>query len=333
VQVQSIKRIWSEAVHNAFPDLHYFQGRWYVALREGTVHGESGFGRVRIISSADGEKWQSVALFEGFGDYRHPALSVTPDNRLLVISKFNIYTKAGENDKRRLKAVDHQEKTHAVVTDGHEDRVAFSADGVRWTTMQAVRGTQPGCWFWSGVHWHKGIGYAIDRQFGDRSTLYRTMDGLNFEPLTKEVPAGNESRHAFLPDGTMIAFFRDGRLASSPPPYQKWALNKTNQQGPHSHAGPCLLALPNGEAWAACRYRGDRQAFDLPANKEFLEGTALFKLVDNKLVAKLLIPGSGDAGYNGMAWRDGFLWLAYNAPSPEAGAKSSIFLARIKPVE
>src|SRR5215211_3188774 len=78
LEVQSIKRIWSGAPHNAFPGLHDFQGKWFVSLCEGTAHGETGFGNLRVISSADGEKWQSVAIFDGFGDYRSGALSVTP---------------------------------------------------------------------------------------------------------------------------------------------------------------------------------------------------------------------------------------------------------------
>jgi hypothetical protein len=42
LEAQSIKRIWSEAPHNAFPDLHYFQGKWFVSLREGTAGEKEG---------------------------------------------------------------------------------------------------------------------------------------------------------------------------------------------------------------------------------------------------------------------------------------------------
>lgn len=334
LEVQSIKRIWAEAPHNAFPDLASFQGKWFVSLREGTVHGVSGFGRTRIISSTDGEKWHSVALFDGFGDYRSMTLSVTPDNRLLAMAKFNTYVKADAADKKdSLQVLDHQGKTHEVVLSGNEDRVAFSKDGVEWTAMQAVRGAEPRSWLHSGVQWHKGVGYALDRQLGGRSTLYRTKDGLNFDAVSKSVPAGNESHISFLPDDTMIVIFRNGSLATSRPPYQEWALNETNKEGVHSHAGPCILALPSGEVWAACRYSiTDRQAFDVPAKENRLDGTALFKLAVDKLVPKLLIPGGGDRGYSGLAWRDGFLWMAYNAPSPETG-KSGIYFAKIKLVE
>jgi hypothetical protein len=294
----------------------------------------SGFGRVRIISSANGENWRTAAVFEGFGDYRRGALSVTPDNRLLVTCKFNIYREADAADRKKLEqAVDHQGNAHPVAVQGHEDRVAFSKDGVDWATIEPMRGTEPGSWFHGGIQWCAGVGYAIDRQLGGRSTLYRTQDGLNFETVSREVPAGNESHLSFLPDRTMIAFFRNGSLATSPPPYQQWALNTADKQGVHSHAGPCILALPSGDVWAASRFSiTDSQAFDLPEKQKRLDGTVLFKLLGERLVPKLLIPGGGDRGYSGLAWQDGFLWIAYNAPSREAGGKSAIFFAKIKPL-
>jgi hypothetical protein len=225
-------------------------------------------------------------------------------------------------------------RKNATQPEDYELRAAFSKDGAEWTPIQAVRGAHSkSC----GVQWHKGVGYAIDRRLGAASSLYRTKDGLNFELVSTDIPAGNESRHSFLPDGTMIAFFRDGSLATSPPPYQKWALNAANKggiRGIHSHGGPMVLALPNGDVWAACRYSfPEGQGFDIPTKSDRLDTTALFKLVGDKLVPKMAIPGGGDRGYNGLAWRDGCLWMAYMAPAPESGDKSSIFFAKIKRAE
>lgn len=333
VVVESIRRIWSEAPHNAFPDLQYFQGRWIVSFREGTEHGHAGFGRIRLLSGAEGGPWRSVAMFDGFGDYRHAALSVTPDDRILAIAKFNHYRSAGADDEKPFDAVDQQGETHKVVVQDEEDRAAFSNDGVHWTTMEPMLGTEKKAWFHGGVQWHDGVGYAVDRQNGGRSTLYRTKDARNFEAITAKVPAGNESRYGFLPDDTMIAFFRNGSLATSRPPYEEWTLNATNKEGNHSHAGPGILALPSGDVWTACRYRLEAgQGFELSTKKEEADGTVMFKLVGERLVPKLLIPGGGDRGYNGLAWHDGFIWMVYNAPSKETN-KSSIYLAKIKPLK
>ena len=315
-RVLSIQRIWSQGPHNAFPDVEYFRGKWYVATREGTAHGISGFGKVRIIASDDTKNWQSVALFEGFGDYRRAELSVTSDGKLMVVSKFNYYGKPGKDQKRTFAAKDFRGKVHNVISQAFENRVAFSGDGKTWTKLQKGKGTQPRAWFYSGVQWYKGVGYAIDRQ---GRQLYKTRDGVLFEKVS-EVPVGNESRIAFLPNGNMIVFFRNGSLATSPAPYEKWTLNETNKKGPHSYCGPGIIALPDGDVLTASRHRIEPKDFVWPDGENvFPDGTVLFRLQGKQLVPKLLIRGGGDRGYNGLVWRDGFLWMAYNAPSGKAG--------------
>jgi hypothetical protein len=59
---------------------------------------------------------------------------------------------------------------------------------------------------------------------------------MTFEKVS-DVPLGNESRLSFSPKGNMIVFFRNGSLATSPPPYKKWTVNETNKKGPHSYLG------------------------------------------------------------------------------------------------
>jgi len=326
VTVESIRRIWCGGEHNAFPDLEFFKDRWFVAVREGTAHGIAGFGRVRIISSKDGTTWESVAVFDGFGDYRRGELSVTPDGRLMLVSKFNHYDKAKPETRRAFQARDHAGKKHTVVSRRYENRVAFSTDGKRFGELQPVDGTHPRAWFYSGVQWYKKTGYAIDRQ---GRKLYRTRDGRKFEALS-DVPVGNESRIAFRKGGTMVVFFRNGSLATSKPPYETWTVNATNNKGPHSYGGPGIIVLPSGDVWTASRHRIDPKQFDWPAGEnKFPDGTVLFRLDGKKLQPKLLIRGGGDRGYNGLVFRDSFLWMAYNAPSREA-KRSCIYLAKIR---
>jgi len=332
LEVVSIRRIWSGGEHNAFPDVARFSDSWFVATREATAHGVAGFGRVRIMTSDDGRSWRSVASFDGFGDYRRAELSVTPDGRLMVLSKFNPYRKVGSEKKTfqqrngSFTARDHAGNEQVVHTLDPENHVAFSDNGKDWTEMQPVEGTHPRAWFYSGVQWRDGVGYAIDRQ---NRVLYRTGDGVRFERVS-DVPVGNESRISFLRGGTMIVFFRNGSLARSKPPYQQWSLNERNKKGPHSYGGPGILALPGGEVWAASRHRIDPQDFAYPEDsKPFPDGTVLFKLEEDRLAPKLLVRGGGDRGYNGLSWHDGFLWMAYNAPSREL-RKSCIYFAKIK---
>lgn len=57
----SAKKIWDQAPHNAFTDLIRFQDRWFCVFREGQAH-VSPDGALRVITSTDGEKWESAAL-------------------------------------------------------------------------------------------------------------------------------------------------------------------------------------------------------------------------------------------------------------------------------
>src|SRR5262245_44462648 len=76
-----VKKVWDQAPHNAFTDLIRFQDRWYCAFREGAGHA-AGAGKVRVLTSADGDKWEAAALLEWPDvDLRDPKLSLTPDGR------------------------------------------------------------------------------------------------------------------------------------------------------------------------------------------------------------------------------------------------------------
>src|SRR5881392_1062667 len=80
----SVKKIWDQAPHCAFTDLAFWKGHFVCAFREGRAHVATD-GKIRILSSADGENWSPAALvaLEGF-DLRDAGLSVTPNNRLML---------------------------------------------------------------------------------------------------------------------------------------------------------------------------------------------------------------------------------------------------------
>ena len=47
---------------------------------------------MRVLESADGEKWESAALLTDVGiDLRDPKLSVTPDDRLMMTAGGSVY--------------------------------------------------------------------------------------------------------------------------------------------------------------------------------------------------------------------------------------------------
>src|SRR3954468_5372186 len=80
VQLISVKKIWDQAPHCAFTDLAYWKGHFVCAFREGRAHVATD-GKIRVLSSTDGESWSPNALLalNGF-DLRDAGLSITPDN-------------------------------------------------------------------------------------------------------------------------------------------------------------------------------------------------------------------------------------------------------------
>src|SRR5213595_2932619 len=75
----SLKKIWDQAPHCAFTDLAFWKGHFVCAFREGRAHVATD-GKIRVLSSADGESWASAAMLslDGF-DLRDAGLSVAPD--------------------------------------------------------------------------------------------------------------------------------------------------------------------------------------------------------------------------------------------------------------
>ena len=189
------RRIWNKAAHNAFTDLLRFKDRWYCVFREGTAH-VSPDGALRVIVSADGEKWESIALIESpTYDLRDAKITVTPDGRLMLNGAGMI-----ADDKVRYYSL-----------------CWFSSDGGHtWDKGRQIG--DPGFWLWR-IHWHDGLaysmGYSTERNRTTRRLrLYRSADGRKFETLVKQVsaPAGcGEDKLLFLKDRSALCLLRHER--------------------------------------------------------------------------------------------------------------------------
>ena len=65
-EIVSVKKIWDAAPHSAFTDLIRFHDKWYCTFRESQAH-VGGNGKIRVITSDDGDAWTSAALIEEEG--------------------------------------------------------------------------------------------------------------------------------------------------------------------------------------------------------------------------------------------------------------------------
>lgn len=305
-----VYKIWDQGTHNAFTDIILYRGKFYCSFREGSGHvpGEEDVdGTVRIITSTDGKHWESAAILKTEGyDLRDPKLSVTPDDRLMVIIGGSDY------DRHQL--------------NGRLPHVSFSEDGAHFTDPQPVV-IDPDIdsgydWIWR-VTWNDGVGYAIDYQYDGVNRIYlvKTLDGILYEKVSELFISGrpNEATIRFSENDEMFISLRredhgrEGLLLRGNPPYKEfsWA-NLEYRLG-----GPNFIFLPNTEHIIL----GTR------LYKENEESTGLF-LSDYEGNTKLIaeFPSGGDTSYPGLLLHDGFLWVTYYSSHEK---KTSIYLSKI----
>jgi hypothetical protein len=318
--VGEVKKIWDEGKHNAFTDLIRFGDRWYCTFREGDAH-VGGDGKLRVLSSADGEKWEAVALLAEKGiDLRDPKLSVTADGRLMIVAGGSVY-----EGKKLL---------------GRQPRVAFSKDGKEWTAPKRV--LAEGEWLWR-VTWHGGKCYGVSYNASERESkgakeaaktgkaepgpadwklkLWVSADGEKYDLVTHlDVPGHpNETTLRFRPNGEMVSLVRreggntKGWVGTSKAPYKEWAWKEL----PARVGGPNFVFAPDGPTVAAVRLYDQKVRTSL----------CLLDVGGGKLDEVLKLPSGGDTSYAGLVWHDGVLWVSYYSSHE---GKSAIYLARVK---
>jgi hypothetical protein len=289
-----VQRIWGHAPHNASTDLVRFKGRWYCAFREGQTEGSSD-GAVRILTSADGERWISAALISSpLGDLRGPKLSIAPDLRLML--------------------------TAGVAFPKTQTLAWFSDNGRNWPEPAEIG--QRNVWLWR-VTWQRGraygIGYsATGKQF---SRLYISRDGLSYDTLVEDLfgqGLSSEGSLLFLEDDTALCLLRrDEKGASSVlgrarPPYRAWTWKELGLR----LGGASLLRFGDRIVAAGSLSNGSGRMVLCRLDPEAL---ALKEL--------LALPSGGDTGGSGLAFHDGLLWVSYHSSHE---GKTGIYLAKVK---
>ena len=309
VKLLDVKKIWDAAPHNAFTDLVRWNEQFYCAFREGRGH-VSTDGRIRVLSSEDTEAWTSAGLIELAGyDLRDAHLSVTPDNRLMLLGGAAPRAKDGQSAPTG-------------------SFVAFSTNGTGWTKPQIV--SEPGRWLWS-VTWHKGKAYGVSYSAGKGSPnleLLTSNNGVTYQSLVPKLYAEGrpgEVTLRFDASDTCYALVRRDTLGDQPysailgvsrGDYTQW---QWHDLGPEFSAlgGPNLIQLPTGQWLAAGRMHQDGAH------------TALCQIdmTEHKMTRLLKLPSGGDTSYPGLLWHNDQLYMSYYSTHE---GKTSIYLARIK---
>lgn len=309
----SVNKIWDTGNHCAFTSIIPFKGRYYCSFREGITHvfdkDGKAEGKIRILVSDDGDKWESVAYIglEGV-DLRDPKLSVMPDGRMLVTIGGSIYR------NRRLEAcIPH---------------VMFSEDGKTFNTPEPAvldaRMTSKRDWIWR-VTWHESVGYAASYNWtpqGNELWLVKTTDGKHYEAIKKlEVDGSpNEATIRFMADGRMSIMVRReagdtrGWWGISEAPFTDWQWKKMGLR----LGGQDYIFLEDNRIVMATRN------YAIPG----AEKTCVYIGKDNGYFEEVLVlPSGGDCSYPGILTVGNELWVSYYAS--HASANASIFLAKI----
>ena len=295
LKIISFQKIWDHAPHNALTDLIRFKDGWYCTFREGNKHVLGANGCIRILYSRDLSHWTPVAFFSQEGiDLRDPKLSVTPENKLMLLAGGSQYTQRGK---------------YLVF----QSRVAFSNDGIKWSPFQLV--LEPHQWLWR-VTWHQGKAYGVAYRFSNPkrkknewiAELFESNNGVDYKLLSSWDIKGypNEATLRFFDDGRMIALLRRDKrfdnhawIGISAPPYKEWEWKPTR----HYFGGPNFCFI-DGVIWAAGRIL-------MPNPYGYHEKTVLAKVEKDDIIPVLCLPSGGDTSYPGMVYHEGHLWLSY----------------------
>lgn len=314
----SVSKIWGDGIsHCAFSSLIRYKGRYYCSFREGESHifdkNGKAEGKVRILASDDGEKWESVAFIGKEGiDLRDPKLSVMPDGRMMVTIGGSVY-----RDRKLEACIPH---------------VMFTEDGKTFTDPEPAildkKMTSKRDWIWR-VTWHDGVGYAVSYNKapegdtnGNELWLVKTTDGKKYDVITKFTIDcyPNESTVRFMPDGRMAIMVRReagdyrGWWGVSKAPFTEWEWKKMGM----ALGGPDFIFLDDNRAVMASRNTS------VPGAAK----TCIYKGNNNGFFEEVIcLPSGGDNSYPGLLTSGDELWVSYY--SGHEGGNPSIYLAKI----
>lgn len=291
----SLKMIWNKAPHNAFTDLIRYNNMWYCTFREGDKH-VGGDGKIRVIVSADGEKWESSALLEKEGvDLRDPKLSVTPGNKLMLHIGGSIY----EGGKRT----------------GFCPTVAFLDKNGIWTGLSEINIKDK--WPWR-PYWEGETAYCTG--YDELSSLYKSSDGIGYSKVCDLTVQDRPNEAAFckgMGDTLLMLIRREtgdrhALTGKAVAPFTEWKWKDSNWQ----IGGPALINIPGKGIMAGGRCTIDK-----------MSRMVIGRISGQGFVPLLVLPSGGDCSYPGMVYHDGFLWISYYSSHIN---NTSIYLAKIK---
>ena len=307
LKLVDVRRVWDASPHQAFTDMCIDDDRFVLVFREGDGHVYGKDGRVRVMQSEDGARWQTAAVLRTEGvDLRDPKVSRHPSGGLHVLMGGSVY--------EGRKFVSRTSKVTRVNTDA--DTPGAIVDAIIDAEV-----TAPDDWLWR-ICWRRGAAYgALYQHDAGKVHLMKSVDGQKFDHVVQWDQDGrpSEATVRFAPDGALIALLRrDGgdrraRIGRAEPPFTEW----TWASLPTSLGGPELLVLPSGRMLAA----GRTQRRDGP--KTSIGEVSL----DGSWRPLLTLPSGDDTSYPGLVRVGDRLLMSYYSSHE---GKTSVYVAEMR---
>ena len=290
------------------------------AFREGRAH-VSTDGRIRILTSPDGDTWKSAAVLtlDGY-DLRDAGLSITPDNRLML------------NGGAAPRKTDKDNAPTGTF-------VAFSDDGKTWTKPEIV--VEPGRWLWRvDLARRQGVRHCVCQRPAaeGRRSLHAASRQRRRLKFTSRW-CRNYSARALRPR-PRCDLRRTARCiaCSAATATEATASADGTPNGHRLFRQPAGRRTPTGsgtilgdprrraEFHSACRPENGSppaDSFTTKSPKTKLAGSTSKRPTIEPI---LELPSGGDTSYPGLVWHDDTLWVSYYSSHE---GKTNIYLAKV----
>ena len=353
-QIKSIKKIYGDGRHNAFTDIEYWKGHYYVSFRNAGGHVHPGdHGKILIIRSSDLSTWKLCKQISTKGDDRDPKLlnmgkelgvffgsSLPKEPGQFLIWK-NVDKESGEGSTREVQSY-----------------AAFTSAGTAWSSPCPIY--EHNFWLWQVEHlqdFFYGTAYNHEKSI---TKLARSVNGRDWKTISVLSPNGIRCSEAGLwitEKERMYVVIRRGSspafLAQSEPPYKKWKFTELNYTVQAS-----IIRPVEDKLWVAGRAYSRQLPLSMMTSKLSQEKievlshfgepftkisqdycTAIWQLIDNHLEPILVLPSIGDCAYPGLLVEKDRVLMSYysqhdidKGPEPAPGEiPNEIYLAEIIP--
>lgn len=315
-EIVSTKVVWEQANRNFSSDIVRFKDQWFLVCCESARLYENDEA-LRVLSSKDGERWESVALIvsptPGRG-IKDPKFALTNNDQLMITAQ-GIVPNPKSTDPLPMFG-------GTLLTMGW-----FAKDGRTWSHSEQIGEEN---FPFSRVVWNKNLAFSYGAGCicGSAQTIqfYSSKDGKYFTSLFQETFSG------FFPSDASIIFDRDrafclmsrydskignaprtGFLASSKAPYDEWTWKETDKR----IGSVNLQRLSEKKIIAAVGLIDQKGGISL----------CEFDPATGKLNEFLNLPTDDKYTNVGVSMHDEHLWVSYHA---SRGGKSRVHLAKVK---